>query len=171
MASEALHDSGDSACSPALAPVALIVVAVAWLLQWLFPVEVLSALERINDVDPIWPGLAGGILAAGGLSLSFAGWLSMKRHLGDMEPWRVGSVLVTDGAYAWTRNPCYLGLWMALTGTGLAFALDWLLIMTIPASVLISLLVVRHEEFVLEQNFGRSYLDYKHHVPRYLFIR
>ena len=95
----------------------------------------------------------------------------MKLHGGDIEPWRAASVLVTDGAYAWTRNPGYLGLWIALTGVGLAFALDWLLIMIGPLSVLVSLVVVRREEAVLEQRFGRAYLDYKQRVPRYLFIR
>jgi protein-S-isoprenylcysteine O-methyltransferase Ste14 len=62
-------------------------------------------------------------------------------------------------------------LWIALTGTGLAFALDWLLIVTVPVLVLVSLLVVRREELLLEQKFGRAYLDYKHRVPRYVFIR
>jgi protein-S-isoprenylcysteine O-methyltransferase Ste14 len=95
----------------------------------------------------------------------------MKRHLGDSEPWRAAAVLVTDGAYAWTRNPGYLGLWIALTGTGFAFALDWLLIVTVPVCILVGLGVVRRDERLLEQKFGRAYLDYKRRVPRYFFIR
>ena len=169
--SETLRDSQDIVFSPALAPLALLVVAVAGFLQWLFPLTVLSTLERLDDIDPLVPGVAGCIVAACGLSLSVAGYVSMQRHVGDSEPWRAASVLVTDGAYAWTRNPGYLGLWIALTGTGLAFALDWLLIVTVPACVLVSLLVVRREELLLEQKFGRPYLGYKHRVARYLFIR
>ena len=169
--SETLRDSEDIVFSPALAPLALLVVAVAGLLQWLFPLGVLSTLERLEDIDPLVPGVAGCIVAAGGLSLSVAGYFSMKRHVGDIEPWRAASVLVTDGAYAWTRNPGYLGLWIALTGTGLAFALDWLLILTIPACALVSRVVVRREELLLEHKFGRAYLHYKHRVPRYFFIR
>ena len=38
-------------------------------------------------------------------------------------------------------------------------------------SGLVSLVVVRREEAVLEQRFGRAYLDYKHRVRRYVFIR
>jgi protein-S-isoprenylcysteine O-methyltransferase Ste14 len=169
--SEALHDGEDIAFTPALAPLAMLIVAVAGLLQWLLPLTVLSTLERLEDVDPLLPGVAGCIVAACGLSLSVAGYFSMKRHVGDSEPWRAASVLATDGAYAWTRNPGYLGLWIALAGTGFAFALDWLLIVTVPACVLVGLTVVRREEFLLEQKFGRAYLDYKHRVPRYFFIR
>jgi protein-S-isoprenylcysteine O-methyltransferase Ste14 len=169
--SEAVRDGQDIVFSPALAPLALLVVAVAGLLQWLLPLTVLSTLERLEDIDPLVPGVAGCMVAALGLSLSVAGYLSMKRHVGDIEPWRAASVLVTDGAYAWTRNPGYLGLWIALTGTGLAFALDWLLIVTVPVMILVSLLVVRREELLLEQRFARAYLDYKRRVPRYVFIR
>jgi protein-S-isoprenylcysteine O-methyltransferase Ste14 len=169
--SEALHDGEDIAFTPALAPLALLIVAIAGLLQWMLPLPVLSTLERLEDIDPILPGVAGCIVAACGLSLSVAGYFSMKRHVGDSEPWRAASVLVTDGAYAWTRNPGYLGLWIALTGTGFAFALDWLLIVTVPACILVGLVVVRREERLLEQKFGRAYLHYKHRVPRYFFIR
>jgi protein-S-isoprenylcysteine O-methyltransferase Ste14 len=169
--SEALHDGEDIAFTPALAPLALLVVAVAGLLQWLLPLTVLSTLERLEDVDPLLPGVAGSIVAACGISLSVAGYLSMRRHVGDSEPWRAAIVLVTDGAYAWTRNPGYLGLWIALTGTGFAFALDWLLIVTVPVCIVVGLVVVHREEGLLAQKFGRAYLDYKRRVPRYFFIR
>ncbi len=169
--SELLHDGEDIAFSPALAPLALLIVAVAGLFQWLLPITVLTTLERLEDIDPLLPCVAGCIVAACGLSLSIAGYLSINRHVGDTELWRAASVLVTDGAYAWTRNPGYLGLWIALTGTGLAFALDWLLIVTVPVCVMVSRVVVRREELLLEQKFGRAYLQYKHGVPRYFFIR
>jgi len=169
--SEALQDNEDIVLTPALAPLALLVVAAAGLLQWLLPLGVMSTLERLEDIDPLVPCVAGCIVAVCGVALSVAGHYSMKRHAGDIESWRAASVLVTDGAYAWTRNPGYLGLWIALAGIGLAFALDWLLIVTIPASVLVSLLVVRPEELRLEHRFGKAYLDYKHLVPRYFFIR
>jgi protein-S-isoprenylcysteine O-methyltransferase Ste14 len=169
--SEAFHDQDDFVLTPALAPIALLVVAVAGLLQLVLPLEVLSVLERLDDIDPLVPGVAGCAVAAFGLALSLAGHVSMRRHVGDIEPWRAASVLVTDGAYAWTRNPGYLGLWFALAGTGVAFALDWLMIVTIPACVLVNLLVVRPEELHLQQKFGKAYLAYMHRVPRYLFIR
>ena len=86
--SEALHDGEDIAFTPAPAPLALLVVAVAGFLQWLFPLTVLSTLERLEDVDPLLPGVAGGIVAVCGVSLSVAGYQSVKRHLGDSEPWR-----------------------------------------------------------------------------------
>jgi protein-S-isoprenylcysteine O-methyltransferase Ste14 len=169
--SEALQEGEEIVSTPGLAPLALLAVAVAGLLQWLLPLRVLAALEGFEDIDPLLPGIVGLAAAAGGLSLSVAGYFSMRRHVGDIEPWRAASVLVTDGAYGWTRNPGFLGLWIGLTGTGLAFALDWLLILIGPTCVLVSLVVVRREEALLERRFGRAYLDYKQRVPRYVFIR
>jgi protein-S-isoprenylcysteine O-methyltransferase Ste14 len=79
-------------------------------------------------------------------------------------------VLVTDGVFKWTRNPIYLGMWIALSGGALAFAIDWLLILVVPASVIVNFAAVRPEEAYLEQKFGRAYRDYRRRVPRYVFM-
>jgi protein-S-isoprenylcysteine O-methyltransferase Ste14 len=167
----ALPDAEEVVFSPALVPLAMLIAAIAGLLQWFVPLGVLSDFERIEDIDPLWAVVVGGILAVCGLSLSIAGHLAMKRRLGDFVPWRPAGVLVTDGVYRWTRNPGYLGLWIALIGTALGLAFDWLLILTIPACIAVSLVVVRREELYLERKFGPQYLDYKIRVPRYFFIR
>jgi protein-S-isoprenylcysteine O-methyltransferase Ste14 len=169
--SRALQDAEDVAFSPALVPLAMLIVAVAGLLQWFVPLGLMAGFERIEEIDPVWAVVAGGILAVCGLSLSVAGHLAMKRRLGDFVPWRPAAMLVTDGVYGWTRNPGYLGLWIALTGTALGLAFDWLLMLTIPACIVVSLVVVRREELFLERKFGAEYLDYKTRVPRYFFIR
>jgi protein-S-isoprenylcysteine O-methyltransferase Ste14 len=169
--SGALQDAEDVVFSPALVPLAMLIGAIAGLLQWLVPLGVISDFERIEEIDPVWAVAAGGILAVCGLSLSVAGHLAMKRRMGDIVPWRPAAVLVTDGVYGWTRNPGYLGLWIALTGAALAFAVDWLLILTVPACIIVSRVVVGREERYLERKFGAQYLDYKIRVPRYFFIR
>ena len=79
-------------------------------------------------------------------------------------------MLVTDGAFKWTRNPIYLGMWIALGGIALAFGADWLLILVAPASVIVNFAAVRPEEDYLEQKFGSLYRSYARRVPRYFFM-
>ena len=78
------------------------------------------------------------------------------------------SSLVVNGAYHFTRNPMYLGLFSLLVG----FAF-WLGSLT-PFFVLpifywlITEMQIKPEEKVLEDKFGSSYLDYKNNVRRWL---
>lgn len=75
--------------------------------------------------------------------------------------------LMTDGWYAYSRNPLYLGLHISMVG--------WVLIM--PDALTILALVVfllnQHfrilsEERFLEARFGEEYYEYKKRVRRYL---
>src|SRR4051794_4341037 len=111
------------------------------------------------------------IPGAGQLRLTIARYLSMKRRSGDIEPWRAASVLVTDGAYAWTAIPAFSASGSRWPGTGLAFALDWLLILIGSTCVLVSLVVVRREgRFWSSGSAGRT-LTTSSASPRYVFIR
>jgi protein-S-isoprenylcysteine O-methyltransferase Ste14 len=64
-------------------------------------------------------------------------------------------------------NPLYVGVSVALCGVALIFALDWILLLILPACVILHFAVVRCEEFYLEQKFGDAYRRYKERVPRY----
>ena len=48
---EALWEGGDSVAFPRLIPLSVLVVAVASLLQWIVPIDVLSDIEFLEDVD------------------------------------------------------------------------------------------------------------------------
>ena len=66
-----------------------------------------------------------------------------------------------------TRNPLYVGVSVALCGVALIFALDWMLILIVPACVLLHFAVVVREERYLERKFGDAYRRYRERVPRY----
>ncbi len=154
---------------PAL--LAILVIGLANLLQWLVPIAFISDVAFIENIDPDWLAAVGAVLAAAGIMLGLAGQWALKRHGADVNPSQPVNVLVTDGAFALTRNPVYLGLWIALTGIALVFAFDWLLIVILPAWVILHQAVVKSEERYLEHRFGKAYQAYKRSVPRYFWIR
>jgi protein-S-isoprenylcysteine O-methyltransferase Ste14 len=165
------QDREESVMSPPLVPLTVMIIALAGLLQWLLPIEIMDDIEFIEDIDPDWLAALGLVVAAVGLSLSLKGYLALKRRGGAVNPPQPPKVLVTDGAFSWTRNPGYLGVLIALSGVALIFSFDWLLIVIVPAWVIVNQTVVRREEHYLEHKFGKAYRDYCHRVPRYFFVR
>lgn len=75
--------------------------------------------------------------------------------------------LATDGPYAYTRNPLYLGSF--LMGLGFVIMADnlYILIAFLVGFSLIYHAVVRGEEAGLERTFGRGFRDYRDRVPRF----
>jgi protein-S-isoprenylcysteine O-methyltransferase Ste14 len=157
---------------PRLMPASVLVVFLAGLLQWILPLP----LSLFADfASPGHAGVAclfslGAMLGTAGIAISFAGYRALRRHRAEVEPWQPAPVLVTDGVFAWTRNPCYLGWLLALFGLALLLMLDWLLILLVPTALLLNLAVVRPEERHLLRKFGETYENYQRRVPRYLFI-
>jgi protein-S-isoprenylcysteine O-methyltransferase Ste14 len=76
--------------------------------------------------------------------------------------------LVTYGAFAWCRNPLYVGNFLAWMGFTVISGVLWFLPV---AAVLFAVeysLIVRYEEGVLESIFGAEYLAYKGRTPRWI---
>lgn len=75
--------------------------------------------------------------------------------------------LVDYGAFAWCRNPLYVGNWMVWLGFTVVSGVLWFL----PVAALIFAIeyhyIVRYEEGVLESIFGAEYLAYKERTPRW----
>jgi protein-S-isoprenylcysteine O-methyltransferase Ste14 len=167
---DAFQDGDERVMSPPLVPVAVIVIAIACLLQWLQPIQIIADIAFIEDIDPDTLSLVGLVVAVAGLSLSVSGFHALKSRGGVVNPRPLPKTLVTDGVFRWTRNPGYLGMLIALFGLALIFAFDWLLILIAPTWGILNFAVVRHEEYYLQQRFGRAYRDYKKRAPRYFFV-
>lgn len=167
---DAFQDGDERVMSPPLVPVAVITIAVACLLQWLQPIQIIADIAFVEDIDPDNLSLLGLVVAIAGLSLSVSGFHALKSRGGVVNPLPFPKMLVTDGVFRWTRNPGYLGMLIALFGGALIFAFDWLLILIVPSWVILNFTVVRHEEVYLQQRFGRAYRDYTKRAPRYFFI-
>lgn len=113
----------------------------------------------------VWLGLALLILGAAGLAWCFA--LFVRRGRGTPNPLMPPQALVTEGPFAWVRNPITLSHAAALFGLSLFLgspsAVAMVLVLAGP--VHFGLL---HEERMLEARFGDVYREYKAMVPRWI---
>jgi protein-S-isoprenylcysteine O-methyltransferase Ste14 len=137
-------------------------LAIACVLQWLAPLGLVANIDQ-----GLRTGL-GALIVIAGMATMSAGHRALLRHGTNVNPLRPTTALVTDGVFRRTRNPLYVGVSVALCGIALIFALDWMLVLIVPACVILHFAVVRREESYLERKFGEAYRRYKERVPRYL---
>ncbi len=112
--------------------------------------------------------VAGAVLAAIGLALTFAGVAAVIRHRTTIVPHHPVATLLTGGAYRLSRNPMYTGLAIAYLGLTLVLGSWWPLVLWPLVIVAVRQLVIRPEERYLTQRFGRTYTDYQSRVRRWL---
>ena len=111
---------------------------------------------------------AGLVLMVLGLALMLWGALHFRRARTAIIPFQPVSALVTSGPYRYTRNPMYLGMAGFLLGVAVLLGTVTPFIV-LPAFVgLIRERFILAEEAMLEEAFGRRYIDYKHTVARWL---
>jgi len=75
---------------------------------------------------------------------------------------------VAVGPYAFVRNPMYIGGFILLVGFGLYHTSVSILIFAVLLLVVFHFFVLMVEEPGLERLFGKSYLDYKNKINRWL---
>lgn len=104
----------------------------------------------------------GAILLAAGVAV--AAWATASAGTSDLEqPER----LVTDGPYAYSRNPMYVGWTLAYSGVAGLVNSTWLLVL-LPAVVVAIHRQVRREEQRLAARFGIEYEVYADQIRRYI---
>jgi protein-S-isoprenylcysteine O-methyltransferase Ste14 len=115
------------------------------------------------------PGAVFGVFTVG--LAAGSGWLleSAIRTLGQQWALRArlveGHKLVTEGPYAYLRNPIYTGMLGLLIATGLAME-HWIaLIMAVLIFVAGMVIRVRSEEKLLRAAFGAEFEEYASRVP------
>lgn len=145
---------------PPLVYIDAVILAVA--LHWLMPLP--------------WPeGVLRTVLAGIGLCLICAGValevitaLTFRRHRTTILPHRGASALITDGPFAKSRNPIYLGNTLLVLGAGLLFGILWLVIAAPLAAFVTQKLAIEREERHLSARFGKAWDDYAARTPRWL---
>lgn len=158
---DATFDRPDIMVFPPLIPLATL--AIACMLQWAAPLGWIASLDL-----PLRVG-AGLLVVFAGLVMISAGRRALLKSGTNVNPSQPTTTLVTDGVFARTRNPLYVGGSVALCGIALVFALDWLPVLIVPSFVVLHFAVVTREELYLEQKFGDVYRRYKARVPRYFY--
>lgn len=78
------------------------------------------------------------------------------------------NTLQTTGIYSISRNPMYVGLTFLYAGLSFLFG-NWWTLMLLPLLIgIITYFVIRREERYLERAFGKTYVDYKKKVRRWV---
>ncbi len=112
-----------------------------------------------------------------GLSLSIMGliiavWakIAMKKSWGPagLNHEYQENILITKGPFSFSRNPIYIGIIFLALGACIALRSYLIFLVLIPIIKFYRASV--KEEGILEKKFGKSYLEYKNKVPRFLII-
>jgi protein-S-isoprenylcysteine O-methyltransferase Ste14 len=110
----------------------------------------------------------GGVPLVAGLTLLILAGGLFKRAGTDMVPFQNVTTLVTDGVYARTRNPMYLGMALVLLGTAITVGATTALVVPPLFMVIIQLRFIRAEEALLGELFPEQFSAYCRRVRRWL---
>jgi protein-S-isoprenylcysteine O-methyltransferase Ste14 len=116
-------------------------------------------------------GLAifGTLMSVAGLVLAVA---TMRMFIligkGTIMPWDPTRKLIVGSLYAHVRNPMILSLIILQLGEALLFASWGITALAAFNFAVNTIYFIYSEEPGLEKRFGAEYIEYKHHVPRWL---
>jgi len=111
---------------------------------------------------------AGAALLAVSLIIILWSSFKFKKAGTNVDVRKPATSIVTDGLYAYSRNPIYVGLVIFLFAVSVLLNNLWIMIF-IPAFVIIMRRgVIEREELYLEEKFGAEYTDYKKRVRRWI---
>jgi protein-S-isoprenylcysteine O-methyltransferase Ste14 len=143
--------------------IALLLLAIGAALTWLWPLPLLP---------PGWPAAgrygAGSALLALGLGVMGAALRAFRRGGTNVETSKAATALVTDGIYAWTRNPMYVALTLLFAGIAALLNSAWLGGLLVLYVAVLRVGVIRAEERYMEAKFGDRYRAYRARVRRWL---
>jgi protein-S-isoprenylcysteine O-methyltransferase Ste14 len=140
----------------------LSLVILSIVLGRLRPLRILPRFSRPARV------VAGAATLVSGIGLAASANRQMETSKTNVNPFKPSLQLVTQGPFGVSRNPIYVGGFLALLGLGLVFSLDWVFLLFLPGAMFLEYGVIRPEERYLERIFGARYRDYRSRVRRYL---
>ena len=111
---------------------------------------------------------SGAILALSGFALVWTALHEMRQAGNSPDPRVPVKRVVTEGPYRYTRNPIYLGFAVSFAGLSLLARAMWPLFLLPSVLAWITTHSIRPEERHLEGKFGKTYIDYKERVGRWL---
>jgi protein-S-isoprenylcysteine O-methyltransferase Ste14 len=138
----------------------LLTLAAAYVLQRIAPLPAWVPQPYANQVG--WP------LFFFGMTFACVAIFGFRQLRTPVDPTAKAERLATEGIYAVTRNPMYLGAVIAFVGVGIARGASWVLILTCFLPLALQRLAIEREEAHLESRFGDDYRRYKSRVRRWL---
>jgi len=123
------------------------------------------------DVTPVLSNcllVAGITCISAGVALVVAARRQFAIHRQPTDPGLATRKIINTGIFRLSRNPMYLGAVLVFLGIGFGLKSMWFLVMTLPAAVASSLILIRPEERYLSSKFGPGYSDYRASVNRWI---
>jgi protein-S-isoprenylcysteine O-methyltransferase Ste14 len=112
--------------------------------------------------------MIGAITMLAGLAVIFAAIRRMTRERTTVRPDRPAHRLVTDGIFAVSRNPIYLGMAMGVFGLAFLTGASWFILTGIAFCLILQKLAIEPEERHLDERFGKRFRDYRKRVRRWI---
>jgi protein-S-isoprenylcysteine O-methyltransferase Ste14 len=110
----------------------------------------------------------GWSMIAAFVALNISTIRAMRRAGTTVRPDRGTDHLVTEGPFAFTRNPLYLAGTILVLGIGLVSGIVWFLLLAVLAAFAVQKLAIEREERHLQARFGKTYVDYAQRVRRWI---
>ncbi len=131
-------------------------------IQFVFPLPKSSFLFLIITL------VFGSLLLLIGAAIAvWAQWIFRKENT-TTDPTQTSAKLVTWGPYKFSRNPMYLGLFLAFMGVDMILTFVWSLVLLIFVLYYVNWIVIPVEEKQLQKTFGETYVQYCMKVRRWL---
>jgi len=128
-------------------------------LHFLFPIE--------KIIYPPYTYL-GFLLIAFGAALNVWADMLMKRNNTTVKPYGKPACLITSGPFGISRNPQYLGFTAILLGVVILHGTLIMFLFPVLFVIVMERIFIPFEEENLEKAFGRTYIDYKNKVRRWI---
>jgi protein-S-isoprenylcysteine O-methyltransferase Ste14 len=112
--------------------------------------------------------ITGAALLAVSVVIGLTAFLQMKSAGTNVDVRKPATKVVTDGIYAHSRNPIYVGLTLLLIAVAVLLNNLWIIIFTPIFVAILRKGAVEREEQYLEEKFGAQYTDYKKRVRRWI---
>ena len=129
--------------------------------------------DRALGLPQLLPGALGTAIGAVILATGLMLWawcvVSFRRGRGTPVPFNPPPKLVTEGPYAWARNPMLSGVFTTLFGVGLLFQSVSMVFLWTPVFIVLNVIELKLvEEPELERRFDESYREYRQRVPMFI---
>lgn len=135
----------------------LLFVGLAGAQAWLLP---LIDAGRFGD-------MAGAAVVMAAAAMLIAASLQFRRHRTTIMPREVPQAMITDGLYAYSRNPIYVADALILTGVALIWDAAALILVPVFVAV-ITARFIRGEEAGMKAQFGAAFDHYAARVRRWI---
>lgn len=103
-----------------------------------------------------------------GVVLNLVADRAFKQRATTVKPFEPSTVLITEGAFAISRHPMYLGFVLILIGLAMLLGSISPYIVVIPFAILMEVVFIGREEQMMAEQFGEDWKQYKARVRRWI---